>query len=236
MKKYFTYSLVLLLSMAIHKGALGQNRRAPSINFGLQVVQPIGEFADTYDGMPVGMAGTFTAPLALSPIELGIGIAWNSMGSQSEDITAFIGTDESGDSIYDEGNMRIRSNTHRFQLVARFKPFKGGIQPYVDGVIGAETFKTKSEVTIDGNGYSEETSSVRQHFDMSFSYGYAVGLRFRVGSGVFLDARFENLSGGISKYVDRNTIQVVNENTITFETHESRTDKFTYQLGFAVNF
>ncbi len=236
MKKHILYSILLVAICFHQKQASAQGRRAPSINFGVQVIQPLGQFKDVYDGYPAGFAGTFSSPLGASPFEVGIGLAWNNMGSQNEDVTAYVGTDDSGDSIYDQGTMRIRSNINRFQILGRFRPLNGFIQPYADGILGVETYKTKTDITLNGNGYSEANNSKRQHFDMSYSYGYAVGLRFRVAPSIFIDARFENLIGGFGTYVDQESIQVVDENTIQFETLESRTDKFTYQLGVAIGF
>jgi hypothetical protein len=51
-----------------------------------------------------------------------------------------------------------------------------------------------------------------------------------------LEARFENLQSGTTTFVDKETIQVATDNSITFETKESRTDKWTYQLGIAFEF
>jgi hypothetical protein len=236
MKKYILYCILLSATCFFHKQATAQGRRAPSINFGVQVVQPLGQFGDVYDGYPAGFAGTFSAPLGNSPFEVGVGLAWNNMGSQNEDVNAYVGTDEFGDSIYDQGTMRIRSNNNRFQILGRFRPLNGFIQPYADGIFGVETYKTKTDITLNGNGYTEADNSQRQHLDISYSYGYAIGLRFRVAPSIFIDARFENLIGGFSTYVDQESIEVVDENSIRFETLESRTDKFTYQLGVAIGF
>jgi hypothetical protein len=162
--------------------------------------------------------------------------AWNSMGSQDEDVTAYVGTDMDGDSIYDNGTMRIRSNNNRFQLVGRFRPFNGMIQPYGEVLAGLDTYKTKTDITLNGNGYTEASNNIRQHFDITYNYGWAAGLRIRIAPNIFVDGRFENLLGGPAKYVNQESIQVVDESNITFETLESRTDRYTYQLGITIGF
>lgn len=236
MKKFLLYSFVTVLVCGMSLQAQSQQRRRPSLNFGVQVAQPLGQFGQVYDGYPAGLAGTFSGPVGNSPFEVGFGLAWNSMGSQDEDISAYVGTDIDGDSIYENGSMRIRSNNNRFQLLGRFRPFNGMIQPYGDGIIGVETYKTKTDITLNNSGYTEASNSISQHFDMAYSYGWAVGLRIRIAPNIFIDGRFENLIGGPAQYVNQETIQVLDSENITFETNESRTDKYTYQIGIAIGF
>ncbi|MFN0032138.1 MAG: outer membrane beta-barrel protein [Flavobacteriales bacterium] len=236
MKKIVHQILVTMTLCCMFQHTHAQQRRAPSLNFGLQIAQPLGQFGTVYDGYPAGLAGTFSGPIGRSPFEIGIGGAWNSMGSQSEDVSAFAGVDADGDSIYEQGTMRIRSNMNRFQVLARFRPFNGMIQPYGDLVMGAETFKTKTDITLDNNGYTEANNDVRQHFAMTYSYGWAAGLRIRIADNIFIDGRFESLTGGMVSFVDQESIQVIDESNITFDLNESRTDKYTFQLGLAIGF
>ena len=228
-------AFVTIFSLVQNNG-FAQQRRGPTLAFGGQIVQPLGDFALQYDGYPAGLAGTFSSPLAHSPLELGVGYAWNNMGSQDEDIDALISTDSLGDDIYAHGTMRIRSNINRYQVFARFRPFAGRIQPYVDAFTGMEVYKTKTDITLDNDGYSSATNDVRQHMDMSYMYGWAVGLRLRMAPNIFVEGRFENITGGPVTYVDQSTIKLGGNNDISFDTKESRTNKYTYQLGLAITF
>lgn len=158
------------------------------------------------------------------------------MGSQNKEINAYAYTDSSGADIYEEGTMRIRSNINRYQAIGRFRPFAGRIQPYVDAFAGIEAYKTKTDITLDNQGYSSASNSTRQHLDMTYSYGWAAGLRFQLAPSIFMEGRFENITGGMVKYVDEASIVVHDDNTITFDTRQSATNKYTYQLGIAIGF
>lgn len=232
----FVLSLVLLTVPVSAQRV--RNNRGPSIAFGVQVAQPTGQFKQQYDGYPIGVAANFSAPLSRSPLEIGFGYAWNNMGSQTEEVSVLVGQDIDGDNIYENGDLQIRSNTNRFQMMARLRPFNGMIQPYVDGVAGLETYRTKTtiEVVSDYVGYSEGQNADTQLFDMTYSFGWAAGLRIRLAPNIFLDGRFESLIGGPAKYIDQNSIEVINATDLDFEIKSSRTDKFTYQLGLAATF
>jgi len=233
MKNLIT-TVFVVASMALAIQASAQ-RRSPNLNIGLQVAQPLGEFATQYSGQPAGIGGSFSMPVARSPIEWGVGYAWNSMGSSDRDIIALIHSDSSGN-IYSEGKLAIRSTSSRYMLHARIRPLVGKIQPYADAFSGIETFKTTTTITLDNSGYSSEISTNRDHLDMTFLYGWALGLRYRIAPGVYLEARYENLTGGKVQYVDDESISVNNDNTIAFNLKESGTNKAVYQLGVAIGF
>lgn len=241
MKKALLTGIVAAVIFLLAVPAAAQrnrNLRGPSLAFGVQVAQPTGQFSQQYDGYPIGIAANFSAPLSRSPLEIGFGYAWNNMGSQTEEVSVLVGQDVDGDDIYENGDLQIRSNTNRYQMLARLRPFNGMIQPYVDGVAGLETYRTKTTIDIvsDFVGYSEGQNAETQSFDMTYSFGWAAGLRIRLAPNLFLDGRFESLIGGPAKYVDQNTIEVVNAQELDFEVKSSRTDKFTYQLGLAATF
>ncbi|MBL0316578.1 MAG: hypothetical protein IPP69_12640 [Flavobacteriales bacterium] len=236
MKNILHISLIIASTLLLSVQGIAQRYRGPSLAFGVQVVQPVGEFAKQFDGYPAGISGTFSAPLGRSPFKLGFGYAWNNMGSQNKDISALLYTDSMGYDIYEPGTMRIRSTISRYQVIARFRPFDGRIQPYVDAMSGVEAYKTKTDITLDNSGYSEASNSVRQHLDMTYSFGWAAGLRIAIADAVFLEGRFENLTGGTATYVDKETIELQENNDITFDTKESATSKYTYQLGLSFRF
>lgn len=236
MKKNLHLILLILALAAFQMSGIAQRRRAGSLSFGGQIIQPTGEFALQYDGYPAGFAGNFTTPIGRSPFEVGVGYAWNNMGSQNKDISALIYTDSTGTDIYAPGTMRIRSTINRYQVIARFRPFVGRIQPYADAITGIDAYKTKTDITIDNNGYSTATSSIRQHLDMTYSFGWAAGLRIQMAPNIFIDGRFENITGGSTTFVDKSTIAVTDDNNITFDTKQSATNKYSYQLGIAIGF
>ncbi len=233
-KHYFLLLIGFLAAITLHAQSM---RRSPSLALGIQVSQPIGDFATNYDGYPVGLAGTFTGPLSNSPFEIGLGFSWNQMGAKDEDVSVLMGQDAAGDDIYEQGNLRVRSNDYRYQLVARFKPFKGSVQVYGDLMAGVERYTTFTDISISSSGYSEVIETNNQQNDFGWTLGWAAGARVKVTRVLFIDARFEKLQGGVAEYVDQESILVnAEEATIQFETKETRTDRFTYQLGIAIEF
>lgn len=230
--------LSLILAMiALIGSAIAQ--RTPSLSFGLQGAQPIGEFATVYKGVPLGVSGNFVVPInRVMPFELGVAYSWNSMGSKNQDISVFIGTDEDGDDIYQDGSLYMNSNANRFALVGRLRPFNGLIQPYGDLTAGLETFRTKTTIDVitDNTGYSEGNNAQTQQFDLTTYYGWAAGMRVRLSKKLFLDMRFENLVGGPATYVDSDSVVITSEEEISFDTKTSKTDKYTYTLGVTLGF
>lgn len=229
---------IALFFLVLSDGLSAQSRRrTPTMGFGAQVVQPLGQYGNLYEGYLVGFSGNFAAPLHRSPFEVGGSFSWNSMGSQNEDVSAFIGRDADGDDINSPGTMRIRSNNYRYLALTRFRPLVGRVQVYADALAGLESFVTKTDLQLDNPGYSEVRDSEVNHRDLTFNYGWALGARVQLSPGLYLDARFEKLEGGLARYVDSNSIQVNHtNNTLNFETRQSQTDKFTYQLGIAFQF
>jgi hypothetical protein len=214
-------------------------QRTPTLSFGLQGAQPIGEFAKVYDGVPFGVNGNFVIPIDRNvPFELGIAYSWNSMGSKNKDISVYVGTDEAGDDIYENGTLYMNSNANRFALVGRLRPFNGILQPYGDLTAGLETFRTKTTIDLvtDNTGYSTGNNAQTQQFDMTTYYGWAAGMRIRLSTHLFLDMRFENLSGGTATYVDSESVVITSEDEVSFDTKTSKTDKYTYTLGIALGF
>lgn len=233
MKKYF--ALFVLLACVSSSFAQLQ-RRTVNLNFGLQLMQPRGEFANQYDGHPMGLAGTLSIPYRRSMIEFGGSFAWNSMGSQNENVSVLMGKDQNNRDVYARGTLRIRSNNYRYGLIARLRPFTGRVQPYADVLVGVVQFKTSTDIQVDNSGFSESSGERIDHRDFSLHAGYALGFRVRLAPLIFLDGRFESIVGGKATYVDQATIKVVQDDQIKFETRHSNTSMYTYQLGVAFQF
>jgi hypothetical protein len=235
MKSY--NSVVILFSVVIAFAMDAQaQRRSPNLNVGIQVVQPLGDFANEYKGLPAGVAGTFSMPVLRTPVEWGIGYAWNSMGSNDRDIVALVNQDSTAGNTYANGTLALRSTSNRYKAHARVRPLNGKLQPYGDVFAGLETFKTTTSITIDNSGYSSELSTNRDHLDMTFFYGWALGLRVRLAPAIYAEARYEHITGGLVEYVDNETVEIDNDNSISFNLKESRTNRSVFQVGIAFGF
>ena len=234
MKKSIVFFVQIAILLVAFAPSAAQDRSV-NLNLGLQLAQPLGEFSRQYSGMPAGVAGSLSLPIRRSPVEWGIGFAWNSMGSDDRDIIARINDDSTGNSLA-KGRLTIRNTSTRYILHARFRPLNGKIQPYADVFSGLEVFKTKSNITIDDNSVTTELFENRDHLDMTFLVGWAVGVRVRLAPTVFMEGRFESINGGKASYVDSESVEVNNDNSIDFELKESLTNRFVYQLGVAFGF
>jgi hypothetical protein len=225
MKTYISGFLSIIL-VVLFVNQVQAQRRKPNMNFGIQVAQPLGEFSNEYNGLPVGVAGTFSLPFMGLPVEWGIGYAWNNMASNDKDIIALINEDSINGNTYAKGSLALRSNSNRYIAHARVRPLNGSL----------ETFKTTTTITVDNSGYSSELSTNRDHLDMTFFYGWALGLRIKVAPTIYAEARYENITGGMVKYVDNDSVEIANDNTISFGLKESQTNRAVYQLGVAFGF
>jgi opacity protein-like surface antigen len=234
MKKLYITSIALLgiVSVALAQGS----RYNPSLSVGLQISQPIGEFDNYYEGNPFGISGQLAGPVGGSPFQIGMSAAWNSMASMTEDIAVFVGTDIDGDDVYESGSMTVKSNNNRYMALGRFSPFSGGFQIYGDALIGFETFTTKTEIKLDDGSSVEATDKQRHHWDAGVAMGWAAGIKIKMTNALLLEGRFEKLEGGKSTFVDPESVQVGSEGELTFSTIDSKTNKFTVQIGLSIEF
>jgi hypothetical protein len=237
MKKHCLCLLALLLGITAVAQRNVRNPRKPTLNFGVQVMQPIGQFAETFEGYPAGFAGQFHFPIARSPIEIGLGAAWNSMGAQNEQVLVGTGfVDLQGDEIVSEGRIRMGSNNYRYTSMLRFRPFAGLIQPYAELVAGVETYSTTTRISMNDPAYQATPGRDVHQRDVGVTTGWAAGLALELVDGISINGRFENLRGSEATYVDGNTLVLTNEQELRFETRTSATDKYTYTVGVTIRF
>lgn len=232
MSRFLTVCMLLL----VFTTAQSQATRMPSLSAGFQVTQPLGEFKEQYNGTPLGFGAQLSIPIRLSPIEWGFGYAWNKMGGDNRDVTAFLFTDSLGNKQYGDATMRIRSLMQRYNGHLRFRFTNLAVQPFVDGCIGLETFRTETDITIQESGFSTAQNPNTESFDMTVYWSWAAGVRVRLAPHVFVEGRFEQQQGGKAEYVDSETIEVNQDNTLRYDTKQSTTNKYVYQLGLAVTF
>ncbi len=235
MNKLVCFSILIFMLLGPVMQSRAQ-RRSINMNVGFQLVQPLGEFADEYSGLPAGLAGTLSIPVLRLPIEWGIGYAWNSMGARDKDIIALVSQDTLNGNNYAKGNLAWSSTSSRYMAHTRIRPLNNRIQPYCDLFTGLETFKTTTTITVYNSGYSAELSTNRNHLDMTFFYGWAVGLRVRLAPSIYAEGRYENIYGGSVKYVDNETVEIASDNSIEFSLKESKTNRAVYQVGIAFGF
>lgn len=210
--------------------------RGPSLSLGFQLVEPRGEFSQYYDGNPIGIGGAFLLNGQRNPFEFGVGYSWQSMGKSDESIRIFEGEDIDGDAVYGSGEMRVNSNIYTYHALARFRPFTGRIQIYLDGIVGFKAFTTKTTIMADNGSYSEVVSENRTARDVAASFGWAAGLQLGVTRDLFVEGRLESLQGGQTSFVDPESVKIDKDGNLDFTSVRSSTNVLVFQLGMSIHF
>ena len=235
----FCFTLISIATLAQEKSYSDRNPRNATIGVGVQIVQPTGEYADRYNGIPIGLSGVFSHPIKQSPFDWGVQFSWNQMGALDQDITVYGGTNAMGDTIFNNGTYRVRHNNYRYQGLLRLRPFNGFFQPYAEGLAGVETFLTKTDLSVQNSGgFSSVEEAKVQQSSTSLLYGYALGLRFRTKNArkIWFDLRYENIQGGKAQYVIPETVTVQNNTNLVFTTGTTKTNRQIIQFGLTFGF
>jgi hypothetical protein len=233
------FALISFVTIAQEKSYSNRNPRHATIGFGLQLVQPTGEYADRYNGNPIGLSGTFSHPIKQSPLDWGFQFSWNQLGALNQDISVYGGTNALGDSIFNNGTYRVRHNNYRYQGLLRIRPFNGLFQPYAEGLAGVEAFSTKTDISVQNSGgFSSVEEAKVQQSSTSLLYGYALGLRIRAKNSkhMWFDLRYENIQGGKAQYVIPETVTVQNNTDLVYITGTTNTNRQIIQLGLTFGF
>ena len=210
--------------------------RAPSLSVGLLFGAPRGDFEEIYDGVPVGFGGQLLFNLGQSPLELGLDGSWQSMGNNSDDIRILAGQDSEGNNVYERGEIDVNNNIYTYHAVGRFKPFSGRFQIYGDILGGFKTYSTKTKIESEESSAQAEAETNKEFRDFAVSYGWAAGMKFRLTRSFAVEARFSNLKGGKTEYVDPDSVEIGPEGGLTYDTNESATDIMTFQAGISFEF
>ena len=216
-----------------------RNRHRASLAIGAQAVQPIGDFATQYKGTPLGLSANLGIPLHRLGLEVVPQFSWNSMGTYNKDITVNSGVNAQGDTLYNPGTYRLRNNDYRYEAALRFKPFDGAIQPYAEGILGFETFKTQTDISVTNQGgFSTVQDAQVQNKSTTLLAGYGLGLRFRLNRSrsVFFDIRYQRIAGAKAKYILPESVYVDSKNQLQYSTANTYTNRELLQVGISFRF
>jgi hypothetical protein len=205
------------------------DRRSFTLSGGFQLAIPKGEFADNYDGTLFGMYAGLSVPLLDLPIELGGGFAWNSLSNQSQDVAI----DNNLVPEKDRGELFVRGNAYTYQLQARLRPLNGRFRPYGEIYGGVRNFSITSEMQLEN---ANQASGDLAERDFTFLAGYAIGAKFRLLPGIFLEARYDNQTGSEATYIDPESVVIENDGNFSYKTRKSRTDQWSISLGVGFSF
>lgn len=205
------------------------NRRSFTLSGGFQLVVPQGEFSENYEGNPFGIYAALSLPIRNLPIEVGGGFVWNSLSSQSQSVSiqnTLVPT-------RDQGDLFVRGNAYTYQVHGRVRPLDGRLRPYGELFAGVRNFSVTSELQLDN---VNQASGDLVERDFNFIAGWAVGLKYQLVPGIFLEARYDNQSGGEVTYIDTESVVIGNDGSFSYNTKNSKTNQWAMSLGVAFSF
>jgi opacity protein-like surface antigen len=202
-----------------------------AIGGGFQTAIPVGNFANDYDDTPVGLAAMLTAPTwRNSPVHLGFGFAWNTMGSEKQDIYVADGD------AFSNASLKVATNKYSYNALARFSPFKGRMQPYIEGIAGMSNYSTKSEISGTYNNGIEYESKDRFQNEVALNYGWGAGLQIRMAPHVFLEGRVERLQSTGTSFINQKELEIDDYGNLDYELIQTKPKWMTIQVGLTFKF
>jgi hypothetical protein len=194
------------------------------------VISPSGEFSDNVTNNGYGGGGLFLKRIGSSPVLMGLDAGGVIYGSESrlEPISTTI----------PNLLVKVRTSNNIFlaHFLTRVQTRKGGVRPYVDGLIGLKHLFTRTSITSDFS--DEPIAGITDLSDTSFSYGGGVGVQIPIlgsESGIMLDGNVRYLRGGRAEYLKKGSIREVG-GVAFFDVLSSRTDVVAFQIGVTFRF
>jgi hypothetical protein len=203
-----------------------KERRGVTLSGGLQLAVPKGEFAENYNGRPFGINANLSIPMLHLPFEIGGGFIWNGLGKADQEIDI---VDKVNQNIQ-KGDLNVNGNAYTYQLHGRFRPFNGRFRPYGELFAGVRTFSIRSSLDV-----RDVNQSSGELLERSFTFlaGYAIGAKYEMVPGIFLEARFTSQAGSNATYVDPESIVIDPNGNFSYGTLNSTTDQWALSLGIA---
>jgi hypothetical protein len=109
----------------------------------------------------------------------------------------------------------------------------GKLRPYGELFAGVRNFSVTSELQLDN---VNQASGDLVERDFNFIAGWAVGLKYQLVPGIFLEARYDNQSGGEVTYIDTESVVIGNDGSFSYNTKNSKTNQWAMSLGMAFSF
>lgn len=231
-KQAFFFSLAMAVSVLFAQQSFAQRGGLQTaLGGGIQTSIPVGDFSDQFDGTPVGLAATFTAPTFInSPIHGGFGFAWNRIGSSQQDI--FVPSGEG----FASGDYEVVTNRYTYDVHVRLSPFRGRMQPYIEGLAGWSNYITRADLdTRYANGEIGE-STERLHNDMSWNYGWGVGVHVRLMPYIFLEGKVQRVYGSETSFLDHESMVIQPSGQLDYDMITGRPQFVTVQVGLTFKF
>lgn len=228
--------LIALLSatmLMVHPSAWAQQpNHQVTIGGGVQASVALGDYSDQIGSTVFGFGGGFLVPTwRNSPLLVGFGYGWNQMRVDAASDEAPVLRDG-----LSAGQHVFETTRHTFDVLLRFSPFNGRVQPFAEGVGGWSYYPTRSILdAYDSNGYVTEFDE-QLLTESSLNYGWGVGIQIRLLPHVFLEGKMQRIYATEMAVIDRETMSVERDGRVTADTLDVTPDFVTLLAGLTVKF
>jgi hypothetical protein len=237
---YFAQDTNLVVSPELDTEVQTNNKSSSaSLDLEILVASATGEFKDFYENGEMGGLG-FTLLFAVHktiPVDLGFDFGYYFMSANRSRLEYYALS--VGD--YDV-NSKVNGTMVPVHMVGRLTPFKNSeffIQPYLEVMAGFRIFVVKQtiETTLLNTGVvlNPETESTTNG---AFSYGYGAGLKVMLSkkNGTFLNAKVNQVYGSATKYIDQESVVLMDDGSFQYNTTKSKTDILRFSIGLHFQF
>jgi hypothetical protein len=225
---------VIIVGLIFCSDAAFAQRYQGTLDF--SVAYPQGELELEMARKPLGVGLTFGMKLGKSPLILGVDLGVLNYGRDTYEEFLY-GNPGFDFEVIHKYNIFQGLAFLRLQLANR-----GPLRPYLDGLVGINYFWT--DTSIGDDDLDEEITVKVNYDDAAFTYGIGAGIMYRLGKQeknpvkreeFFVDLRFRCIFGGKLEYLTKGSI-LVDEEEVTYLVSESRSDLYTFQIGFGMSF
>lgn len=233
--KNSVFILAALLAIGFNADAQVRPRfqERTSISFGGHVGVPQGEFKQVYGESSYGIGGTFVTKNRFPFLYTGLNYTYSRMGKLTDEVLLYDGDNIFGNPVYESHDASVSNKVHRIHGVARFEPFKGKVQPYIEGMAGGVVYNTRM-ILEDESGFGEVDKS-NLETSVAGSIGWAAGLKVQLVRGLFVEGRFENLTGSNVRYMDPESLFMDSFGNVQYNMLESQTNSQIFHLGISLD-
>ncbi len=198
---------------------------------------PQKEFKENIESNGYGLSGYFLYNFPYSPVSIGAAAKFLIYGRETweERFVSIVNVD-----------VTTTNSIFMGEFMIRLQPPEGYVLPYIDGLAGFSYLTTDTKITNQRN--NEEIASNKIFDDITFSYGIGYGIQFCVYRnpevnnldndliGVYLDIGGQYLKGGIAQYLKKGSIEIDENDNVTYDINESTTDISVLKIGVSFVF
>lgn len=208
-----------------------------SLELGLQLGVPKGEFANTHDNpVMIGIGGRGMGKVNPTlPIQIGASFYYLWMNTSTQ-------TFRFDDPTFGEYEVtsEVRGASMPIHLHVRILPFSSTklfIQPYLESTVGFRLFDVRTSVEVDDlTNTPQPEKEVDHSLDVAGSYGIGLGSFFHITDELYLNFKWESLRGGKASYLDPKSVSYDGKGNPSYKKNTSKTNVDHFELGIAILF